>query len=95
MIETKEYQDGMIATGVAPLPELSPRQQDGIDPHQCLDDIEAIMGGSNGPSLKLRAFIHDAQREIKWLNEGIALSKRAVEIAEAKVPNATEFSGRG
>ena len=54
---TVEYEDGTIATGEAPLPELSPRQQDATDALRCLGDIEAMMGGINGPSLQLRALI--------------------------------------
>ena len=30
MIETKEYQDGTIATGVAPLPNASPKEQEAL-----------------------------------------------------------------
>lgn len=36
----------------------------------------------------VREAIHDAWNEILWLREGVALSKRAVEIAESNVPNA-------
>jgi hypothetical protein len=45
-VETKEYTDGTSATGVAPLPDLSPAQQDaegelnGADPHPVEDDAE-------------------------------------------------------
>ena len=30
MIETKEYQDGTIATGLAPLPDASPKEQEAL-----------------------------------------------------------------
>lgn len=55
-VETKQYGDGTQATGVAPLPEMSPREQDML---QCLDDIESVMGGRNGPSIRLRALINE------------------------------------
>ena len=55
---TVEYEDGTIATGEAPLPELSPRQQDAADALKCLEDIEAIMCGRNGPMIRLRALIY-------------------------------------
>ena len=57
MIEAKEYTDGTTVTGVAPLPDLSPRQQDTKDALRHLDDIEALMGGSNGSSIRLRALV--------------------------------------
>lgn len=57
MIETKEYADGTNATGVAPLPNLSPRQQDAKDALMHLGDIEAVMGGRNGSSIRLRELI--------------------------------------
>lgn len=40
-IETKEYSDGTTATGVAPLPELSPAQQDAITPSIGSNDLVA------------------------------------------------------
>ena len=52
-----QYTDGTCATGTAPLPELSPRQQDTGEALRCLNDIEAVMGGRNGPSIQLRALI--------------------------------------
>jgi len=30
MIETKEYQDGTTATGTAPLPDVSPKEQEAL-----------------------------------------------------------------
>ena len=56
-METKIYTDGTTATGLAPLPELSPKEQDVRDALLHLNDIEAVMGGKNGPSIKLRALI--------------------------------------
>ena len=56
-METKIYTDGTTATGLAPLPELSPKDQDVRDALLHLNDIEAVMGGKNGPSIKLRALI--------------------------------------
>lgn len=35
---------------------------------------------------EMRKTIHDAWNDILWMREAVALSKRAVEIAEAKVP---------
>ena len=57
MIETKEYMDGTTATGEAPLPPLSPRQQDVADGLRHLDDMEAAAGGKSGPSIQLRAVL--------------------------------------
>lgn len=56
-METKEYTDGTTATGAAPLPDLSPRQQAKQEAFQHLDDIEAMMGGRNGSSIQLRTLI--------------------------------------
>lgn len=57
MIETKKYSDGTSAIGQAPLPSRSPRQQDVAVALLHLDDIEAMLGGRNGPSIRLRAMI--------------------------------------
>ena len=57
MIETKEYSDGDTASGIAPLPIMSPRQQDTVSALAHLNTIEEIMGGRNGPSIRLRALI--------------------------------------
>ena len=55
--QTNEYADGTIAFGVAPLPELSPREQALQEALMHLDSIEAVMGGRNGPSIQLRTLI--------------------------------------
>ena len=57
MQETKQYEDGTMATGEAPLPALSPREQDAADALALLDDIETVQGGSNGPTIRLRGLI--------------------------------------
>jgi hypothetical protein len=54
--ETKKYSDGTIATGVLPLPELSPKQQDTQSAFGHLTDIES-MYGRNGSSIALRGLI--------------------------------------
>jgi hypothetical protein len=40
VFETKEYSDGSSATGVAPLPDLSPEQQDASQPSAA--DLDAV-----------------------------------------------------
>lgn len=57
MQESKNYSDGTVATGEAPLPELSPRQKDTALALLLLRDIEGVMGGRNGPSIQLRGLI--------------------------------------
>lgn len=57
MTETKEYSDGTTATGMAPLPALSPKQKEVRDAIRHLDDIVSLIGGRNGPSIRLRAFL--------------------------------------
>ena len=42
-METKIYTDGTTATGLAPLPELSPKDQDVRDALLHLNDIEAVI----------------------------------------------------
>lgn len=48
------------------------------------DIIERLRAAEALADGEVRAAIHDACREILWLREGVALSKRAVEIAEGK-----------
>ena len=57
MQETRQYADGTIATGEAPLPTFSPREQDAMDALALLDQIEALQGGRNGPTIRLRGII--------------------------------------
>ena len=54
---SKNYTDGTVATGEAPLPELSPRQKDTARALELLEIIECVMGGRNGPSITLRCII--------------------------------------
>lgn len=54
--ETKQYDDGTEATGLAPLPELSPRQQDTKVALRLLTDIES-MNGRSGATISLRGLI--------------------------------------
>jgi hypothetical protein len=58
--EIKEYSDGTVATGIAPLPELSPKETDREMALRLayvhLDDIEA-MYGRNGSTIQLRGMI--------------------------------------
>ncbi|MBL8473817.1 MAG: hypothetical protein JNM98_18650 [Rhodocyclaceae bacterium] len=56
-VETKEFPDGTTATGLAPLPQFSPRQQDVTEALRHLDDLEAAAGGKSGPSIRLRSTI--------------------------------------
>ena len=56
MQQTKHYQDGTVATGEAPLPELSPRQQDTRAALGLLTDIES-MHGRSGATISLRGLI--------------------------------------
>lgn len=63
MFEKKEYSDGTVAVGSSPLPNLSPRQQTLEDALSDLGDIEAVMGGRNGPSMRLRAFLEQILKE--------------------------------
>lgn len=74
MIETKRYSDGITATGKAPLPDLSPRQQDLNTAMQDLNDIESVLGGKNGSSIRLRGFIN------KVANENDALHKEVDDL---------------
>lgn len=53
----KTYSDGTKATGLAPLPSFSPKQQDVSDALKWLGDLESLLGGKNGPSIQLRNFI--------------------------------------
>ena len=55
-VETKKYDDGTEATGIAPLPELSPRQQDTKVALGLLTDIES-MHGRSGATISLRGLI--------------------------------------
>jgi len=57
MNDTKEYTDGTVVTGTPPFPAMSPKQQDKHDALSCLNDIESLLGGKNGPSIRLRSFI--------------------------------------
>ncbi len=52
--EKRRYADGTAATGVAPLPDYSPRQQTAF---MDLQALESMIGGRNGPSIRLRSFI--------------------------------------
>jgi len=52
----KEYTDGTTATGIAPLPELSPRQHDTKTALRLLTDIES-MNGRSGATISLRGLI--------------------------------------
>lgn len=54
--ETKEYIDGTAATGTAPLPEMSPRQQDTKTALRLLTDVES-MHGRSGATISLRGLI--------------------------------------
>ena len=54
-VGTKRYSDGTTATGLPPLPALSPKQLLMI---MHLDAIEAMLGGSNGPTIQLRSFVN-------------------------------------
>ena len=57
MISTTEYSDGTTATGIAPLPKMSPKQQRAWTALSLLTDIESIIGGRNGPSIQLRGIL--------------------------------------
>ncbi len=56
MTEAKEYKDGTMATGIAPMPDLSPRQQDTKMALGMLTDIES-MHGRSGLTISLRGLI--------------------------------------
>lgn len=55
--ESKTYADGTTATGVAPLPDVSPAEQDASLAESLLTDLEAMLGQRNGASIKLRSLI--------------------------------------
>ena len=58
--ETKRYNDGTIVTGTAPLPEISPREQNIADALRCVDDIEAFfIGGSHELTIRLRGLLRN------------------------------------
>lgn len=50
------------------------------------DIIEKLKEAEGQVDGDLRKTIHDAWNEILWMREAVVLSKRAVEIAESKVP---------
>lgn len=55
--ESKTYADGTTATGTAPLPDVSPAEQDASLAESLLTDLESMLGGRNGASIKLRSLI--------------------------------------
>ena len=72
LIETLEAQAREIADAghagwgntmiaAAEMLKTAPRQQDASAALKQLDDIEAAMGGRNGPSVRLRAFIESIE----------------------------------
>lgn len=53
------------------------------------DIVERLKEAEGQADGEIRKTIHDAWNNILWMREAVALSKRAVEIAETKVtPNA-------
>lgn len=58
MLDRKIYSDSTEATGEAPLPELSPRQQDTKMALSHLSDLES-MNGRNGSTIVLRQLIEN------------------------------------
>lgn len=67
--ETKEYSDGTSATGVAPLPELSPAQQDAITPSTGQGDlVNAFLAAMKQMSAENRETTLAAIQELKKLS---------------------------
>ena len=67
--ETKEYSDGTTATGVAPLPELSPAQQDAITPSTGKDGlVTAFLAAMKQMSAENRETTLAAIQELKKLS---------------------------
>lgn len=58
------------------------------------DIIEKLKEAEGQVDGDLRKTIHDAWNEILWMREAVVLSKRAVEIAESKVPPNAGISRR-
>jgi hypothetical protein len=68
-IETKEYSDGTTATGIAPLPELSPAQQDAIMPSTGSNDlVAAFLAAMKQMSAENRETTLAAIQELKKLS---------------------------
>lgn len=67
--ESKTYADGTTATGVAPLPDVSPAEQDAIQAEGLLNDLEAMLGGRSGASIKLRSLIRPLRPQAVQMTE--------------------------
>lgn len=70
--ESKTYSDGTTATGPAPLPEVSPAEQDANLAESLLIDLESMLGQRSGASIKLRSLIRSmrpAQQAVPMTDE--------------------------
>lgn len=70
--ESKTYSDGTTATGPAPLPEVSPAEQDANLAESLLIDLESMLGQRSGASIKLRSLIRSmrpAQQAVPMTEE--------------------------
>ena len=83
--ETKHYADGTTATGMAPLPELSPKQQLSAFAAEWLKSIEIMTRGTTGPSIQLRGYIAALEAELATVKRAKANNDQHLDHYYAEV----------